>query len=182
MGRNLYIADWHYDHERVIHYDNRPFLNSAEMNAELVRRWNGAVNEDDTVYILGDMFWCGAEAAVNVLKQLNGTKILIKGNHDKCSDADFRSQFALIADYLEIKDDGKSIVLCHYPITCFKNHLYNWVHLYGHVHNTFEYNMVEHDKFLMEQLYSKPCKMFNVGAMMPYIDYTPRTLKEILNS
>ena len=82
---------------------------------------------------------------------------------------------------MEVKDNGKHIVLCHYPIPCFKNHYYGWYHLYGHVHNSFEYNMMEHDKYLMETLYNYPCNMYNVGAMMPYIDYTPRTLDEIIN-
>ena len=31
----------------------------------------------------------------------------------------------------------------------------------------------------MVELYDKPCNMFNVGVMIPYMDYTPRTLKEI---
>ncbi len=61
-----------------------------------------------------------------------------------------------------------------------KNHFYGWFHLYGHVHNSFEFNMMEHDKYLMEELYTRPCKMYNVGAMMPWMNYTPRTLDEIL--
>lgn len=40
--------------------------------------------------------------------------------------------------------------------------------------------MMEHDKYLMEELYAKPCQMFNVGVMMPWMDYTPRTLDEII--
>lgn len=40
--------------------------------------------------------------------------------------------------------------------------------------------MMSHDKFLMEELYGKQCAMFNVGAMMPWMDYTPRTLDEII--
>lgn len=32
----------------------------------------------------------------------------------------------------------------------------------------------------MESLYEKQCEMYNVGAMMPYMDYTPRTLDEII--
>lgn len=63
---------------------------------------------------------------------------------------------------------------------CFKNHFYGSFHLYGHVHNSFEWNMMEHDKYLMEELYTKPCQMFNVGVMMPWMDYTPRTLDEII--
>lgn len=42
------------------------------------------------------------------------------------------------------------------------------------------HQMMEHDKYLMQELYGKQCQMFNVGAMMPYMDYTPRTLDEIL--
>lgn len=37
--------------------------------------------------------------------------------------------------------------------------------------------LVDH---LMEELYTTPCQMFNVGAMMPWMDYTPRTLDEII--
>ena len=74
----------------------------------------------------------------------------------------------------------RTVILCHYPIPCFKNHFYGSFHLYGHVHNSFEWNMMEHDKYLMEELYTTPCQMFNVGAMMPWMDYTPRTLDEII--
>ena len=71
------------------------------------------------------------------------------------------------------------MVLCHYPMPCFKNHFHGWYHLYGHVHNSFEANMMEHDRMLLEDLYCRKCNMFNVGAMMPWMDYTPRTLDEI---
>ena len=107
-------------------------------------------------------------------------KFLIKGNHDRSNDGKFVKEFAKITEYLEVNDNFRNIVLCHYPIPCFKNHYYGWYHLYGHVHNSFEYQMMEHDKYLMQELYGKQCQMFNVGAMMPYMDYTPRTLDEIL--
>ena len=175
----FYIADWHYDHKNILAYDNRPFKNVEEMNAELIKRWNNAVSNEDIVYILGDMFWCKLTKASVVLDKLNGKKILIKGNHDRC-DKQFVSKFEKVVDYLEIKDGDRHVVLCHYPIPCFKNHYYGWYHLYGHVHSSFEYNMMEHNKHLMKELYAVPCKMYNVGAMMPYMDYTPRTLDEII--
>lgn len=152
------------------------------MNKALIERWNNAVSEDDTVYVLGDMFWCKASEAISVLDQLNGQKVLIKGNHDKCNDSTFVKKFVKIANYLEIDDNGRKVVLCHYPIPCFKNHFYGWYHLYGHVHNSFEANMMEHDKYLIEELYGKKCQMYNVGVMMPYMNYTPRTLDDIISS
>ena len=180
MGNIFYIADWHYDHANCIHFDNRPFKNVEEMNEALIANWNNVVSPGDTVYVLGDMFWCKTTEAIAVLDKLNGQKILVKGNHDRVHDAQFRSKFVKIDEYMEIKDGDRNVVLCHYPIPCFKNHFYGWIHLYGHVHTSFEYNMMEHQKYLMKELYTRPCNMYNVGAMIPYIGYTPRTLDEIL--
>lgn len=177
----FYIADWHYNHANAIAFDNRPFTSVEEMNESLIQRWNNVVGDEDTVYILGDMFWCKQEEAMPVLDKLKGKKILIKGNHDKCNNTDFAKKFEKITEYMEIKDGDRNIVLCHYPIPCFKNHFYGWYHLYGHVHSSFEWNMMQNVKFQMKALYDKRCKMYNVGAMMDYIDYTPRTLSEIIS-
>lgn len=178
--KRFYIADWHYGHANCIHFDHRPFKDVDEMNSQLIERWNSVVENGDLVYVLGDMFWCKAAAAIPVLDELNGQKILIKGNHDMCHSTNFAKRFAAIKLKDEIEDEGRNVVLNHEPIPCFKNHFYDWYHLYGHVHTSFEHNMMLHDRFLMEELYTKPCKMYNVGAMLPYMDYTPRTLDEIL--
>ena len=50
--RKLYIADWHYAHANILAFDNRPFKTVEEMNEELVKRWNAAVNPGDTVMCL----------------------------------------------------------------------------------------------------------------------------------
>lgn len=151
------------------------------MDRELIARWNRAVSADDIVYILGDMFWCRPDKAIPVLDQLRGTKVLVKGNHDRPTNVDVIRHFHMITDYLEIKDADRDVVLCHYPIPCFKNHFYGWYHLYGHVHTSFEYDLMEQVKQTMTTVYGKPCRMFNVGAMLPWMDYTPRTLDEILS-
>lgn len=176
---NFYISDWHYGHKNILAYDNRPFKTIEEMDKTLVDRWNEAVSPSDRVFVLGDMFWCNEDCAVPILQSLNGEKVLVLGNHDTYKKQAFRSQFSRITEYLEVKDGGKNVVLCHYPIPCFKNHFHGWYHLYGHVHNSFEWNMMEYDKMLLKELYGHPCNMFNVGAMMPWMDYTPRTLGQI---
>ena len=40
--------------------------------------------------------------------------------------------------------------------------------------------MMEQVKYQMQELYGMPCNMYNCGAMMDYINYTPRTLDEII--
>lgn len=179
MGKKFYISDTHWGHNNVLAFDQRPFKTVEEMDAELIRRWNSVVESGDIVYILGDMFWMPPAKAKPIMEQLNGQKFLVKGNHDRWHDTKFDKLFVKIDEYMEVDDNGRKVVLCHYPIPCFKNHFYGWVHLYGHVHNSFEWNMMEHQRFLMEELYTRQCNMINVGAMMPYMDYTPRTLDEI---
>lgn len=176
----LYIADWHYGHANILHFDNRPFKTCDDMNQALVDRWNAVVQPDDTVYVLGDMFWCKGSEAVEVLKQLKGQKHLIKGNHDRCHDTGFRKCFTSIKERDEVEDNGRHVIVDHFPSPYFQNHFYGWYHLYGHVHTSFEHNMALHDRYLMEQLYGKPCQMYNVGAMLPYMDYTPQTLDTIV--
>ena len=176
---NFYISDTHFSHANCLAFDNRPFKTVEEMDAEMIRRWNAAVSDDDHVYILGDFHWGKEPDWIKVLEQLNGHKTLIRGNHD-IDPQKSRRYFADVKEKKIIDDNGRKIVLNHEPIVCYRNHFYGWYHLYGHVHTSFEFNMMEHDRYLMEQLYTKPCEMYNVGCMLPYMDYTPRTLDQII--
>lgn len=179
---NYFISDLHFGHKNCMAFDNRPFKSIEEHDAELIRRWNETVGMDDDVYILGDISWHNATKTLEIFKQLNGVLHLIVGNHDKklLKNREIQQLFIEITDYKELAlPDGKGLILCHYPIPCFKNHYYNWLHLYGHVHTSFEHQMMERVKYEMVELYDKPCLMMNVGCMLPYMDYAPRTLKEL---
>ena len=182
---NYFISDLHFGHVNCLAFDNRPFNTIVEHDEYIIKAWNETVNIDDDVYILGDISWYNSTTTVAIFKQLNGRLHLIKGNHDTnvLKNGELRKLFVEITDYKELYiDSTTSIVLCHYPIPCFKNHYYGWYHLYGHVHTSFEWNMMENTKRQMTELYDKPCKMFNVGAMISYMNYTPRTLEQIIES
>jgi len=180
----FFISDMHFGHANVLAYDNRPFSNIAEHDNALIERWNSVVTNNDDVWILGDISWYGPQTTAQIYSQLNGTKRLCIGNHDKklLKDSRIQDLFVEIVPYKEIAVGSIGVVLCHYPIPCFNHHYHGWVHLYGHVHNSFEANMCEHFKYEMETLYEKPCRMYNVGCMMPEISYTPRTLEQILRA
>lgn len=174
----FYISDLHFSHKNIISMDNRPFFTVSEMNDTLINNWNSVVGNNDDVYILGDMFWNNNDIP-DILPKLKGKLYLIKGNHDRPNTV-MTKRFVCIKEYAEIEDSGRHVVLCHYPIPCYKNHFYGWYHLYGHVHTSFEHNMMLHIKEEMTALYDKPCQMFNVGCMLPYMGYKPRTLDEII--
>lgn len=180
---NFYIADLHFGHKNALSFDNRPFTNIEVNDRFIIRQWNDTVNIDDDVYILGDISWYNVTKTIEILKQLNGNKHLIVGNHDTSflKNKEFRECFVEICDYKEIYLNNKEgIVLCHYPIPCFKNHYYGWYHLYGHVHTGWEYNMMKHIKQEMTELYGVPCRMYNVGCMVSYMNYTPLPLENII--
>lgn len=176
--KKFYIADMHLGHKNVLRFDGRPFPNTEYMTEVMVNRWNACVTAEDTVYILGDMFWLGEKESVEIMRRLNGHKILVKGNHDRVHGR-LRFQFDEIVDYKEINDGGRLVIMSHFPMPFYKNQYYGSIMLYGHVHNSSEWKLIEQFKNVQ---WSKgiPCRMINVGCMMDCMDYTPRTLVELL--
>ena len=86
-----------------------------------------------------------------------------------------------IEQYAEVNDENRLVILSHYPILFYKNQHYGAVMLYGHVHNTREWVLVE--KWKKEQwAMGIPSRLINVGCMMEYMRYTPRTLTELLDA
>lgn len=177
MPQKFYISDLHLGHKKAITFDNRPFSDLEDMKQSIIQNWNSAVTKDDYVYILGDMFWNNDEAP-EILDQLNGYKYLIRGNHDRIN-SKIEEYFVWIKDYAEIKDNGRNIVLCHYPIAHWRNADYGTIHLYGHIHSGRDNRPFEEYKKLMKQR-GMSYRCYNVGCMMPYMNYTPRTLNEII--
>jgi len=182
---NFYISDLHLGHVNCLSFDARPFNTIEEHDQTIINNWNNTAGIDDDVYILGDISWHNTTKTIEIFKQLNGRLHLIKGNHDTklLKNRELRSLFVEICDYKELDlGDGKIIVLSHYPMPCFNKHYYGSYHLYGHVHISFEWNMMKNIKRQMEELYTVPCNMYNVGCMIDYMNFTPRTLEEIIEA
>ena len=184
----FYIADTHFGHANILKYDNRPFMSVEEMNKTIISNWNLVVSDVDTVYMLGDVSWysLASRKTSGILNRLNGNKILIRGNHDnRLSDID-KKYFSQIRDYAEITDydvgaNGVRIVLSHYPIPFYKNMPHGDYHFYGHIHNGWDHNMMEHWRKEIENLYQREWRGYNVVCMMPYMNYTPRTFRGIID-
>ena len=92
-----------------------------------------------------------------------------------------RPYWESIEQYAEVNDENRLVILSHYPILFYKNQHYGAVMLYGHVHNTREWKLVE--KWKNEQwAMGIPSRLINVGCMMDYMRYTPCTLTELLDA
>ena len=185
-----YISDLHLFHENAIQFDQRPFESVQQMHDTILKNWNDRVMNGDYVYVLGDVSMRGKnEDLIAFVARLKGRKVLIRGNHDDVSDYRYQQLFADICDYKEIHDSvGKEkfgLVLSQYPIFSWKNMGRGKILLYGHTHVSAEdqfyqqclKQMKENDFLHVDD---KELMSFNVGCMLPYMDYTPRTLEEIM--
>ena len=152
-----FTADLHLGHTNIISYSDRPFADVETMNAALIQRWNSAVRPGDTVWVLGDVALGRTEDLLNHIGGLNGHKVLVAGNHDRCwygrgkSAADWMGRY-LDAGFAEIHQgevsltiDDLKVIACHFP---YRGDSHNedryldhrptdqgeWL-LHGHVHN-----------------------------------------------
>lgn len=130
-----YIADPHFGHENILSMCQRPFDSIADMNASIIAAWNQRVTGQDTVFILGDLFFRCADPE-SILQQLKGRKRLIIGNHDTSwmGRVDLDRYFVSVDNFLEISDGVRAITLCHYPLLTWKHKLRTYM-IHGHIHN-----------------------------------------------
>lgn len=117
-----YTSDPHLHHRLVAGI--RGFGTVDEHDSEIIRRWNKAVDPDDTVWVLGDIGMGNEEAYLGLASCLNGTKHLISGNHDAVwpghRDAHKKldlwlAVFATIQPFARRRINGIEVLLSHFP-------------------------------------------------------------------
>ena len=148
-----YIADCHFFHNSLNYQmDCRGFADAEEMNAYMIEQWNKKVRWNDEVVILGDFSLGKAEETNKVLEQLKGILCLVEGNHDQFGHRKGynAARFKWIRPYTELNDNNRKVILCHYPILCYNDqYLFDGngnprtYMLYGHVHNTWDEELME---------------------------------------
>lgn len=131
----FFTADTHFGHANIVHMCDRPYSSIDEMDEALISAWNERVKGNDTVYILGDMFFrCGQPE--DVLRRLKGRKRLILGNHDGSwtGKVELARYFQSVDKFLEISDGKRALTLCHYPLLSWKHAMRSYM-IHGHIHN-----------------------------------------------
>lgn len=116
-------ADLHVGHAKVAGI--RGFSDTASHDAELVRRWNRAVNPLDKVIILGDVTMGSLGNARPVLRQLLGSKLdLVSGNHDDVwpghrnahmHQHEWLEIFASVQPFMRRRLEKQDVLFSHFP-------------------------------------------------------------------
>lgn len=81
-SRIFITSDLHFGHQRDFLWRPRGFNDIEEHDKEVVKRWNEVVNENDIVYVLGDLVMNDNQHGIDCLRQLNGILRVVRGNHD----------------------------------------------------------------------------------------------------
>lgn len=121
-----FTSDTHFGHKNIIQYCDRPFANTHEMERVLVRNWNDKVLPTDTVYHLGDFAFAKRSEVERLLAELNGTKVLIKGNHDSSQTRGARGWAAVVPSLRICLHMLGEVLLQHKPGKAM---------LHGHTHS-----------------------------------------------
>jgi calcineurin-like phosphoesterase family protein len=143
MSKIFFTSDTHFSHRNIIQYCSRPWSTVDEMDLALVERWNEKVGEQDTIYVLGDVFFCDTERALAILDALNGVKFLILGNHDRRirNNGAVLGRFsAVLPDLYATEIEGTHVVMCHFPLLSWDREHYGSVMLHGHSHGNVKFD------------------------------------------
>lgn len=133
----FFTSDPHFGHENIIKYCDRPFANAEEMDETLIANWNSVVGPNDEVWVLGDIFFCHEQRAIQILRRLQGKLILQLGNHDKRIrySQPMQNKFhRVIPDLHKETFDGHMVAMCHYPLLTWEKAFHGSMMLHGHCH------------------------------------------------
>jgi calcineurin-like phosphoesterase family protein len=134
MPATFLVSDTHFGHAGVCRFTEadgvtkiRPWTDPAEMDEEMIRRWNDTVRPNDKVYHLGDVVI--NRKSLKTLARLNGDKVLIRGNHDIFRDDEYREYFRELRAYHVLN----GMILSHIPVHEASLGRFG-VNIHGHLH------------------------------------------------
>lgn len=152
MSKAYVISDLHFGHKAICKY--RPqFTTPKEHDEYICDMWQQTVTKRDSVYVLGDA--CFTEEAVDLVGKLNGTKLLIAGNHDDLPASSYLRVFRNVRGLQK----RKGIWLSHAPI--HPDELRGCSNIHGHIHE----HVID------------DCRYFN--ACCEQVNYTPQDLSVV---
>ena len=175
MSNIFLIGCTHFGHENMYKFLNKDgtrvrhqFADAKEGDEAMVERWNNTVSKGDKVYVLGDVAFHKTHLAT--VGRLNGSKILVKGNHDNLQLAEYAKYFRDVRAYHRLVDD---LVLSHVPVHpqslwSERNNKY-WINIHAHLHSGAVMNSL--DNSLPDYRYFSVC--------VERINYTPISLEQI---
>jgi len=171
-----FIGCLHLGHEGMARH--RGFVDSWAHDDYLIEQWNSVVGKKDIVYILGDVTMASKKWYFK-LDQLNGTKHVVLGNHDRRQDV---PELLKYVDTVGGCIDWHGYMLTHAPVhpnevTFHKGNIHAHIH---HVNKLEEF--VVHNRFTDVGSILVPTKAFYINVDAKLLNFKPRTIDELTYS
>lgn len=166
-----YIGDMHLGHANAIKFDGRPFSSADEMDKIMIEYYNSVVSDGDDVYIVGDFCYRNNTNPADYLKKLKGKKHLVIGNHDSklIKNSEAMKYFVDSSLLYDLVDNGRRVVVSHYPFAEWNGMFRESYHVYGHIHN---------NRNSTYRIMKERPRALNSGCMIN--NYMPCTLDEMI--
>jgi calcineurin-like phosphoesterase family protein len=163
ISKTYLISDSHWGHKHVAEYCNRP----DNFEQKIKNNWKHLVQPHDIIIHLGDVIFGNRQQLTDILKDLPGTKILVRGNHDKGHSDNFYlvAGFSLVCEKIMIKN----YLLSHRPTLLLNN---DTINIHGHFHNV---PMRQWEKDLHERLTEN-----HYLLALEFVDYKPIPLLDAI--
>lgn len=130
ISKTYVITDSHWGHKKMIEYCGRP----ANFDQLIINQWQATVQPQDVVYHLGDVTWGSQGQLIQIMHGLPGTKILIRGNHDRNHSNNWFIQAGFSAVLEKAQISG--VILSHFPVFMTEEELERGIiNVHGHFHN-----------------------------------------------
>lgn len=200
----FFTSDWHIGHQNVITFDDRPFKDLSHMHRVLINNYNSTVTEDGICYFLGDVGLSKSDTVKNVLKELNGTKVLILGNHDRNTYSMYDAGFDIVLNAALFYIGDKRISMSHCPLPgIFRENIEgmkgaqkgeNWhgeyknqmftsqdltvdYHLHGHIHSDGKVKQTRTDRQFDVGVRANKYKPVSIGEIESWISLSNKDKK-----
>lgn len=141
--KNIWVSsDFHFGHSNIVrgistwNKGYRDFNTQQEHDETIIKNINDKVMENDLLIQLGDFAFGKKEETVPYYRNKLKVKKIISlvGNH--CKKEVLENVFGKenVFDIFEFKYKKKLLIMCHYPIDCWKEHDRGSCMIHGHKH------------------------------------------------
>ncbi len=171
----LLIADTHFGHKNIQKYCNRP----DGWEQTIIGNWIKSTDNDTTTIHLGDFIFGPEVRGAEILSGIGGKKILIKGNHDRRSNASYiRQGFDIVLQSMIMEN----IIFSHHPVDIdMLNQVYGIqadINIHGHFHDAFSKPDFQLPMFKQKYpFYGENHRLF----ALEYTNYMPVELREFIS-
>ena len=151
----------------------RPFDTWEEADEVMIERWNEVVKPEDKVYHLGDVTFNKNRGDI-ILPRLNGTKVLIRGNHDTFKPNWYLKYFKDIRGCYNLSVNGHySYLLTHIPVHPDSKGRFIR-NLHGHIHGNIVTTRIKDNSIEIADKWYRNCCVDYVPN-----NYTPISFEDI---